>query len=59
VSMLRFIRLTFIELVQAVRWLPKTLSNAVKKRQQRIIMKEFQVERLDRIRNPEKYRGKE
>jgi hypothetical protein len=58
VNLLKTIGLAFIQLVQAARSLPKTIANAVKQRQQRIIMKEFQAERLDRIRNPEKYRGK-
>ena len=47
-----------MQMIQAVWSLPKTISNAVKQRQQRTMMKEFQAERLDRIRNPEKYRGK-
>jgi hypothetical protein len=38
--------------------LPKTISGAVKHRQQQIIINELETERLDRIRNPSKYRGK-
>jgi hypothetical protein len=55
---LKLIRLAFIQMIQAAWSLPKTISNAHKLRQERIVMKEFQAERLDRIRNPEKYRGK-
>lgn len=58
VNLLNFVRRTFIKLIQAAWFLPKTISNAVKQRKQRMIMKEFQAERLDRIRNPRKYLGK-
>ena len=57
-NILKLIGLTFLQLIQAAWSLPATIANAVKQRQQRIAMKEFQAERLDRIRHPEKYRGK-
>jgi hypothetical protein len=56
--MLQLIGQTLVQLARAAWSLPKTISNAVKQRQQRALMKELQVERLDRIRHPEKYRGK-
>jgi len=39
-------------------WLPKTVSDFFQRRQQRAMLNALEVERLDRIRNPEKYRGK-
>jgi hypothetical protein len=56
--MLRLIGQTIMQMARAVWSLPKTISNAVKQRQQRVIMNELNAERLDRIRHPEKYRGK-
>jgi len=38
--------------------LPQNLANIFKHRRQRMVVNEREVERLDRIRNPEKYRGK-
>jgi len=32
--------------------------NRARQRQQQMVLNELEVERLDRIRNPEKYRGK-
>ena len=55
---LKLIGLTFVQLVKQAWLLPQTISNAVKHRQQQIIMNELETERLDRIRNPSKYRGK-
>jgi len=39
-------------------WLPKSIANAIRQHQQQMILNELEVERLDRIRNPSKYRGK-
>ena len=55
---LKLIGLTFVQLVKQAWLLPQTISNAVKHRQQQIIVNELETERLDRIRNPSKYRGK-
>lgn len=38
--------------------LPRNLANIFKDRRQQMILDEREVERLDRIRNPSKYRGK-
>ncbi len=38
--------------------LPQAIANLSKQRQQRMVLNDLEVERLDRIRNPEKYRGK-
>jgi hypothetical protein len=52
------IGLTFFRLVKEVWLLPQTISAALKQRQQRAMLHELETERLDRIRNPSKYRGK-
>jgi hypothetical protein len=38
--------------------LPENLANFFKERQRQNVLDALEVERLDRIRNPEKYRGK-
>jgi len=50
--------LTVLQLLKAAWSLPQTISNAAKRRQQRSLLQQLEVERLDRIRNPSKYRGK-
>ena len=55
---LRLMGATLIQMVQAVRALPKTIAEAMKQRGQRTILRGLEAERLDRIRNPSKYRGK-
>ena len=57
-NLLKLIGLTFIQLFKQAWLLPQTISNAVKYRQRRVILNELETERLDRIRNPSKYRGK-
>jgi hypothetical protein len=39
-------------------WLPKFIMKTVKERQRQIELDKLETERLDRIRNPSKYRGK-
>jgi hypothetical protein len=58
VNIFKRIGLTFIQLVKEAWLLPKTISHVFKQRQQRILVNELEVERLDRIRNPSKYCGK-
>ncbi len=55
---LKFICLTFIQLVRQVCLIPKTIADAVKQRQRQTILDKNEAERLDRICNPLKYRGK-
>lgn len=43
---------------QTVIRLPENLVNFFKQRQRQNVLDELEVERLDRIRNPSKYRGK-
>jgi len=52
------IGLTFNRLAKEVWLLPQTISAALKQRQQRAMLQTLETERLDRIRNPSKYRGK-
>lgn len=52
------IGLTFLQLAKEAWLLPKTISHVLKQRQERSLVNELEVERLDRIRNPSKYRGK-
>jgi len=56
--MLKHIYLTFLRLLQQVRRLPQTIANIARERREQIVLDELEVERLDRIRNPSKYRGK-
>ena len=57
-NLLKLIGLIFIELAKRAWALPQTISNAVKRRQQQVILDKLEIERLDRIRNPAKYLGK-
>jgi hypothetical protein len=55
---LKLVYLNIIRLVKQVCLLPKTIASAVKQRQRQIVLNEREAERLDRIRNPLKYRGR-
>jgi hypothetical protein len=55
---LKLICLTIIELVKQAWLLPQTVACAVQQRRQRVTRDELEAERLDRIRNPDKYLGK-
>jgi hypothetical protein len=55
---IKHICLTIIQLFKQIFALPADVSSAVKARQRRMELKELEIERLDRIRNPLKYRGK-
>jgi hypothetical protein len=57
-NLLKLIYLTIIQLGKEAGSLPQTIANAVRHRQQQTILNELEAERLDRIRNPSKYRGK-
>ena len=52
----------YLALVQAAKniWaLPQAIAHAANHRRQQVVLDELEVERLDRIRNPSKYRGKD
>ena len=55
---LKLIWLTLLQLAKQARLLPESLANAAQQRRQQAVRNELEVERLDRIRNPSKYRGK-
>jgi hypothetical protein len=55
---LKLIGLTLFQLAKQVWLLPQSIALAVTQRRQRIARNEFEIERLDRIRNPSKYLGK-
>ncbi len=55
---LRHICLTFVEWIKQTCTLPASITKAFKQYKHRAALNELEAERLDRIRNPEKYRGK-
>jgi len=55
---LKLVCLTIIRVVKQAWLFPQTIANAVKQRRQQVVLNELEAERLDRIRNPSKYRGK-
>jgi len=48
------LKLIFRTLIQ----LPQTIADVFKQRRLQVVRDELEAERLDRIRNPSKYRGK-
>ena len=56
--MFKTIYLDFIRLLKHLRRLPQTFAQALQARQRQTVLVEQEAERLDRIRNPSKYRGK-
>lgn len=57
-NLLKRIHLTVLQRVKQACQLPQMIADAIRRRQQRTILNELEIERLDRIRNPSKYRGK-
>jgi F0F1-type ATP synthase membrane subunit b/b' len=57
-KILTFTILMVTQLAKQVWSLPKTISQAIQDRRQRIVADDQEAERLDRIRNPSKYIGK-
>jgi len=55
---LKLICLTTILLFKQAWSLPQSIALALKQRRRQTVLNELEVERLDRIRNPSKYRGK-
>jgi hypothetical protein len=54
----KLICLTLFQLARQAWLLPQSIANTVQQRRQKIVLKELEAERLDRICNPSKYRGK-
>ena len=57
-NILKLIWLTLIQLFKQIGSIPESIKQAVKQKRQQMAVEELEVERLDRIRNPLKYRGK-
>jgi len=58
VNLLKHLHQTIGQLFKQLYLLPQAIANVAKLRQQRISLNDLEAERLDRIRNPERYRGK-
>jgi hypothetical protein len=56
--LLKLICLTIVQFIKQTLLLPLSLVTAFTQRHQRSAFDELEAERLDRIRNPSKYRGK-
>jgi hypothetical protein len=57
-NMMKNLRLALDRLLKQVCLVSKTIANAGKQRQRQLILNQREAERLDRILNPSKYRGK-
>lgn len=57
-NVIKLIGLTFVNLAKQVSLLPRNTVLALHQRRARITRRQFEVERLDRIRNPSKYAGR-
>jgi hypothetical protein len=55
---IKFIWVLTLDLVKQAWLLPQTVRLALWQRQQQRTRRQFEVERLDRIRNPSKYAGR-
>jgi hypothetical protein len=58
VNFLKHICQTIGQRFKQVCQLPQIIANITRQRQQQVVLNELEAERLDRIRHPEKYRGK-
>jgi hypothetical protein len=58
VNFLKHIGSAIGQLIKQICQLPQAIANITRQRQQRMVLNEQEAERLDRIRHPEKYRGK-
>jgi hypothetical protein len=57
-KILKLFWLTVIQLVKQVCLIPRSIGKAVQQRRRQTVLNEHEAERLDRILNPSKYRGK-
>jgi hypothetical protein len=48
----------FMKILKRICLFPKTIAQAIKRRERQTALNEREAERLDRIRNPSKYQGK-
>lgn len=58
-KMVKFIRQAFIRSVKYAGLLLQIIADLPRQRQQQTVFNELEAERLDRICNPSKYRGKD
>ncbi|MGO8674884.1 MAG: hypothetical protein ACLQVX_03305 [Limisphaerales bacterium] len=56
--LLKLTCLTLINLVKQAWLLPQTVATTLEQRRRQLVRRQFEVERLDRIRNPSKYLGR-
>jgi hypothetical protein len=54
----KLIWLTMVRLAKQAWLLPQTIADALQQRRQQLARHQSESERLDRIRNPSKYRGR-
>jgi hypothetical protein len=50
--------LAIVEIARGLLLLPVTIATGFRHRHERAAINDLEIERLDRIRNPSKYRGK-
>jgi hypothetical protein len=55
---LKLIGLTIIQLLKLIWFLPRSIAAATRRTRRGMVRNKLEAERLDRIRNPEKYQGK-
>jgi hypothetical protein len=55
---LKLLGLTIIQLAKQVWFLPRSIANTARQKRQWMVRNKLEAERLDRIRNPDKYLGK-
>jgi hypothetical protein len=56
--LLKLTCLTILGLLKQAWLLPQTITLALEERRRQVTRRQFEVERLDRIRNPSKYAGR-
>jgi hypothetical protein len=54
----KLICLTIVGLAKQAWLLPRTITHALQERRRQLVREQSETERLDRIRNPSKYRGR-
>jgi len=55
---IKLICLAIVGLAKQAWLLPQTIAEALQQRRRQLTQQQFETERLDRIRNPSKYRGR-
>ena len=55
---LKLIGLTVLQLLKEIWFLPRSITNGVRQQRLWLARNKLEAERLDRIRNPDKYLGK-